>query len=53
MKRHNFFLPEDLVASLKTIAENTGVPMSELIRRALSNWLVEYNAKQKELAEHE
>jgi len=53
MKRHNFFLPEELVAELKQIATQTGVPMSELIRRVLANWLTERKAKQKELAEHE
>jgi metal-responsive CopG/Arc/MetJ family transcriptional regulator len=45
MKRHNFFLPEELVAELKAIAVETGVPMSELIRRALSTWLLERKVK--------
>lgn len=45
MKRHNFFLPEPLVEELKAIAIETGVPMSELVRRALSNWLAERKAK--------
>lgn len=45
MKRHNFFLPEELVAELKAIAIETGTPMSELVRRALSNWLSERKAK--------
>jgi metal-responsive CopG/Arc/MetJ family transcriptional regulator len=45
MKRHNFFLPEELVAELKAVAIETGVPMSELVRRALQNWLAERKAK--------
>ena len=45
MKRHNFFLPEELVAELKEIADKTGTPMSELVRRALQNWVLERKAK--------
>ena len=45
MKRHNFFLPEELVAELKAVAIETGVPMSELVRRALSTWLTDRKAK--------
>ena len=45
MKRHNFFLPDEIVSELKRIAIETGVPMSELVRRALQNWLLERNAK--------
>lgn len=45
MKRHNFFLPEELVAELKAIAIETGVPMSELVRRALLNWLAQHKHK--------
>lgn len=45
MKRHNFFLPEELVAELKAVAIETGVPMSELVRRALQTWLAERQAK--------
>lgn len=39
MKRHNFFLPEPLVTSLKALAQKTDVPMSEHIRRALEDYL--------------
>lgn len=45
MKRHNFFLPDELVTELKAIAAETGTPMSELVRRALSTWLAERKAK--------
>ena len=45
MKRHNFFLPDEIVAELKAVAIETGVPMSELVRRALSTWLTERKAK--------
>ena len=45
MKRHNYFLPEELVAELKAIAIETGVPMSELVRRAIQQYLIERNAK--------
>ena len=45
MKRHNFFLPEELVAELKAVAIETGVPMSELVRRAISTFLIGRKAK--------
>ncbi len=45
MKRHNFFLPTDLVDQLKAIAIETGVPMSELVRRAIHSYLVERSTK--------
>lgn len=45
MKRHNFFLPEALVAELKAVAIETGTPMSELVRRALQTYLTERKAK--------
>lgn len=47
MKRHNFFLPEELVAQLKAIAIQTGTPMSELVRRAITNMLAERDAKKE------
>lgn len=46
MKRHNFFLPNELVAELKAIAIESGVPMSELVRRAIAQWLAEHKAGQ-------
>lgn len=45
MKRHNFFLPESLVAELKAIAVEKGVNMSELIRTVLAQWLLEQDDK--------
>jgi hypothetical protein len=39
MKRHNFFLPEQLLDALREEAKRTGVTMSELIRRILADGL--------------
>ena len=46
MKRHNFFLPEELVAGMKQYCETTGMPMSEFVRRALQAYLDEIAAKE-------
>lgn len=42
MIRHNFFLPEDLVARMKQYSERSGASMSEIVRRAISAWLKEH-----------
>lgn len=39
MKRHNFFLPDDVVESLKAEAVKQRTTMSELIRQALIAYL--------------
>lgn len=39
MKRHNFFLPAEIVEALKAKAEAEGVTMAELIRQALQQYL--------------
>jgi hypothetical protein len=39
MKRYNFYLPESLIVALRKHAEDTGLTMSELMRRALSNYV--------------
>jgi predicted DNA binding CopG/RHH family protein len=39
MKRHNFHIPEQLVAQLKALAASRGLPMSELLRAALAEYL--------------
>lgn len=39
MVRHNFFLPEDLVEQMKQYSKLSGVSMSEIVRRALQEWL--------------
>lgn len=46
MKRHNFHLPEQLVAQLKALAEQRGLTMSELLRTALHNFLLEQKTRQ-------
>ena len=35
MKRTNFYYPEQLLKRLKAASEHHGIPMSEIIRRAL------------------
>jgi predicted DNA-binding protein len=42
MIRHNFFLPEDLMARMKQYSERTGVSLSEIVRRAIFAWLKEH-----------
>jgi metal-responsive CopG/Arc/MetJ family transcriptional regulator len=44
MKRHNFFLPTELVEELKIVAATLGVPMSELIRQAITQFLKKHAA---------
>lgn len=39
MKRHNFFLPEDLVDELRRRAKEMDLTVSELIRRAIVAYL--------------
>lgn len=46
MTRHNFFLPDELVAQMKDVSKRTGVPMSEIVRRALQRYLDELEAKE-------
>lgn len=41
MKRHNFFLPVELVEALRLVAAHRDVTMSELIRTALQKFLDE------------
>jgi|Laugrefa1bdmlbdn_1035148.scaffolds.fasta_scaffold06824_5 hypothetical protein len=36
MIRLNFFFPEDLAVKLKAYTKSTGVPMSEVVRQALT-----------------
>jgi len=39
MIRHNFFLPEDLVHKMKEYSAKTGISLSELVRRAIAQYL--------------
>ena len=39
MKRHNFFLPEELVTDLKKEAAVMKITFSEIIRKALKKFL--------------
>jgi predicted DNA-binding protein len=41
MKRTNFYFPEALLERLKAAKEKTGVPVSEIIRRAVEAYLKE------------
>jgi len=43
MKRYNFYLPEPLIVALRKHAEETGLTMSELMRRALSSYIKDLN----------
>ena len=39
MKRTNFFFPEQMLDRLKAAKDKLGIPMSELIRRAIEDYL--------------
>ncbi|MDE3023078.1 MAG: ribbon-helix-helix domain-containing protein [Pseudomonadota bacterium] len=41
MKRTNFYFPQSLLDRLKAAKEKTGVPVSEIIRRAVDKYLKE------------
>jgi hypothetical protein len=45
MIRLNFFFPEDLAVKLKAYTKSTGVPMSEVVRRAILAWFKEHDAQ--------
>jgi metal-responsive CopG/Arc/MetJ family transcriptional regulator len=47
VKRYNFHLPEQIMDELRDMSEETGLTVSELIRRALSDFL------KQSVAEHE
>jgi predicted DNA-binding protein len=46
VKRHNFFLPDQIMDGLKERSKQTGLPIAELIRRALSEYLSKVPPKQ-------
>ena len=39
MRRLNFFLSDKQIAALKSIAEQTGISLSEVIRRAIDQFI--------------
>lgn len=39
MKRHNFFLPDEVVEELKDVAHEERTTMSDLIRKAILSYL--------------
>lgn len=39
MKRTNFFFPEQMLDRLKVAKDKLGIPVSELIRRAIEDYL--------------
>jgi predicted DNA-binding protein len=42
MKRHDFYLPKQQIEKLRKLSEETGLSMSELLRRAIDNFLNSY-----------
>jgi len=40
MKRTNFFFPEQMLKRIRTESKKTGLSISELIRRAVEEYLV-------------
>lgn len=39
MKRTNFFFPEQMLDRLKAAKDKLGIPVSEIIRRAIEDYL--------------
>lgn len=39
MRRHNFFLPDEMVEELKEVAYEELITMSDLIRKAITHFL--------------
>lgn len=39
MRRHNFFLPDEVVQQLKEVAHDERTTMSDLIRKAIAQYL--------------
>jgi predicted DNA-binding protein len=39
MKRTNFYFPQDMLDRLKAAKLKTGIPVSEIIRRAIEDFL--------------
>ncbi|MFM1990243.1 MAG: Ribbon-helix-helix domain [Pseudomonadota bacterium] len=40
MKRHNMFLPDELVAEARKLAQKRGVPLADVVRTALEKYLM-------------
>ena len=47
MKRTNFYFHEELLKRLAIEAARSGMPMSEILRRAVDQWLKEREKDQK------
>jgi len=45
MERYNHCFPKDLMAELKKISEETGAPVSELLRRATKEYVDRWKKK--------
>jgi metal-responsive CopG/Arc/MetJ family transcriptional regulator len=45
MERYNHCFPDDLMADLKKISEETGAPVSELLRRAAKEYIEHWKKK--------
>jgi hypothetical protein len=45
--RHNFWITAEQRDRLRGFKEDTGVPESEQIRRAITDWLVKHGVKKK------
>lgn len=47
MKRYNLYFSEDLIKELKKESERSGVPVSEIVRRASKEYLIKVSKKFK------
>ena len=47
MKRTNYYFPKQMLAKLKAASKKTGLPVSELIRRAVEDFLKQHEKEEK------
>ena len=47
MTRTNIYLTEKQLKKFKAISKKVGLPVAEIIRRAMDEWLEKYEAKQR------
>jgi metal-responsive CopG/Arc/MetJ family transcriptional regulator len=51
MHVHNFLFPEELFKELRSVSEETGAPVSELVRRAVREYLEKKKKKDAQKAQ--
>jgi len=42
MRRTNYYFPDPMLARLRALSKKTGIPVSEIIRRAIEQYLTQH-----------